>query len=50
MWIFIQKWHLSRHMKSAKHTELLKAKNEIKQQQGKEQKMKLKYVILVMLK
>ena len=27
---FIQKWHLSRHMKTAKHIELLNAKTKIK--------------------
>ena len=32
----IQKWHLSRHLKTAKHAELLKKQKETKQQHDKE--------------
>jgi hypothetical protein len=39
---YLQKWHISRHMKTAKHTELLNAKNGTKQQQEKEQKKETK--------
>ncbi len=46
---FIQKWPLSRHTKTAKHTELLQAKTKLNRNKKKNKKVKIKNEIPVML-